>query len=230
MNKIFTIFVLTFLSLCAIRVAQAEPLASQRVANRVESVVTGGQLTATNAFGTPLVMELARKGDIETLRTLAEVTPDKSFLDAHDKYNNNLFHVAKDARTVQFISALIRQADGAKAYQRLSKMANQRNTLDETPLLAQINAGHTDTFHLLYRSSTLRQKNDEFKNHLARIQGSDPRMVQRHKEIYCKQIRQLSSANGLTLLQAARAQIPYNSQMAPLAQQIAQTIPCLAQD
>ena len=73
-------------------------------------------------------------------------------------------------------------------------------------------------------------KNDEFKNHLARIQGSDPRMVQRHKEIYCKQIRQLSSANGLTLLQAARAQITYNSQMAPLAQQIAQAIPCLAQD
>ncbi len=230
MNKIFTIFVLALFSLCAMRVAQAEPLVSQRVANQVESVVTGRQLSTPNAFGTPLVMELAHKGDLETLRTLSEVTPDKSFLDAHDKYNNNLFHVAKNAHTVQFISALIRQADGAKATQHLSKMVNQRNSLDETPLLAQINAGHTDTFHLLYRNSTLKQKNDEFKNHLARIQGSDPRMVQRHKEIYCKEIRQLSSANGLTLLQAARAQIPYNSQMAPLAQQIAQAIPCLAQD
>lgn len=228
-NLLFVFVVLTGM-ICFTQQVQAENVFSLQVDKHVQTALVNNQLTAVDNFGTPLVIKLARQGNIQQLQQLAQQAHNGDFLNARDKYNNNLFHVAKNAPTVQAIASLIRTYHGANAIQQIETMVNQRNVLDETPLFAQINAGHSDTFRLLYTPSALKQKNDAAKNHLARLQGSDPTIMERNKIIYCQEIRQLASANGFTLLQAAQGQIPYNPKMAPLAQEIAQTIPCLAQD
>lgn len=174
------------------------------------------QLTAVDAYDTPLVILLARQGDVGTLRQLAQKAPNGNFLNALDKYGNNLFHVAKDVTTVQAIASLMRQFYGDKVSEQISAMVNQRNTLHETPLHTQINAGHADVFRTLYRYSLLRQKRKQARHQLTRLQGSE--LYAQHKEIYCDDIRRESSAKGYTLLQAAQAQVPYHPEMAPLVQ------------
>ena len=185
---------------------------------------------AVNTYSTPLLIKLAREGNIKELSKQAQQETTGEFLQVRDKYNNNLFHVAKNADTVQVIAALVRKFYGAKAPAQIETMVNQNNALNETPLLAQINAGHVDTFRPIYTYSLLRKKNETARNQLARLRGSGKEIEGRNKAIYCKEIRQLASANGLTLLQAAQGQVPYHPEMIPLVQALPKMIPCLAQD
>ena len=230
MKRALSILIVLTLMTCFAMRAEADNVFSSKVNKQVETAIAGNRLTAPDEYGTPLAIKLARQGNIQKLQQLAQLSPDGTFVNVHDKYNNNLFHVAKDANTVQALAGLIRQFYPAQTQGIISRLVNERNATGETPLLAQINAGHGDTFHLLYAPSILKQKNEEARNHLARLQGSVPEIVERNKAIYCKEIRSLASANGLTLLQAAQGQIPYHPQMAPLAQEIAQLIPCIAQN
>ena len=199
---------------------------------RAEPVSPASLETAVvaSAYGTPLLIKLAREGDVKGLLKQAQSETNGEFLKVQDKYNNNLFHVAKNADTVQAVAALIRKFYGVKAPTQIETMVNQRNSFQETPLLAQINGGHADTFRPIYTHSLLKKKNDIARNQLARLRGSGPAIEARNKAIYCKEIRQLSSANGFTLLQAAQAQVPYHPEIAPLAHALPQMIPCLAQD
>ncbi len=188
------------------------------------------QLSSLDAYGTPLVIKLARQGNTKLLAQLAQNEVNGDFLNAKDKYGNNLFHVAKNADTVQVAASLVRKFYGAKTTQQITLMVDQRNLLGETPLLAQVNAGHVDTFRSLYSLSTLKATNDMFKNQLSRLKGSDPSFIAEQKAIYCHKIQQLASANGRTLLQAAQDQVPYHPEMAPLAQRLESVIPCLAEN
>lgn len=227
MKKHFITFLLFTCVICIATVAPAEPSFSQRLNDKIQEAVANN---LTNAYGTPLAIELARQGDIPALRDLVKENPSMELHRIHDKYGNNLLHVARNIKTIQAISSMIREADPADVTQHISALVNERNLYGETPLMTQIDNGHTDTFRSLYALSDLKKANDMAKNHLARLQGSDPRIIAQNKAIYAKQIRELASANGRTILQAAQAQIPYHPHMAPLAQRIAQVIPCLAEN
>ena len=226
----FTCFIFLFSSALY---AQHTPVLASRLEATVESqkrVSTDAYWSAPDIYGTPRVLKLARQGDVNTLRSLTKYPLSGQFLLTTDSYNNNLFHVAKDADTVQAIALLLRHFYGAKATQKITQLANANNALGERPLNAQINAAHTDTFRLIYRYTTLKQKNDIARRRLTRLHGSDPRIFAQHKAIYCQDIIQASSANGVTLLQAAQAQVAYHPQMAPLASKISRLLPCLAEN
>jgi len=218
--KQLSLLLLTVILVLLPTAIQAEKLSPSALENAITS----------NTNGTPLAIKLAREGNIEGLAQLSQNATNGDFLKIQDKYNNNLFHVAKNADVVQVVAAMIRRFYGAKALTEIELMVNQRNSFGETPLLAQINAGHADTFRPLYAYSLLKKKNDIARNQLARLRGSGPAIEERNRGIYCKEIRQLSSAHGITLLQAAQGQIPYHPEMAPLAKNISRLIPCLVQD
>ena len=187
-------------------------------------------LSTPDAYGTPLIIKLARQGDVKTLQDLAAHSTNGNFLFVTDKYGNNLFHVAKNADTVLAVSSLIRRSYGVKATSKIEQLANSRNKLDETPLHAQVNAAHPDTFRLIYNYTSLKKKNDMAQGQLNRLYGADERIIAQHKYIYCQDIITASSAHGITLLQAAQAQTAYNPQMAQVAQTISRTLPCLSQN
>ena len=110
----------------------------------------------------------------------------------------------------------------------IAEMMNTRTRLGETPLHAQVNAGHADTFRPIYNHTSLKAKNEAANMRLTRLQGADESIVAQNKAIYCEEIVHLGSANGRTLLQAAQDQVPYNPSMQLVAQEIKREIPCLA--
>ena len=191
-------------------------------------------LRATNSFKTPRIIELVKDGSDETIRALkqgAQHEKNGEFLLLTDNNDNNVFHVAKNVQTVQVLAGLFRKFYGAKASQQLSTLINnKRNKFGETPLMAQINAAHADTFKPLYNFSLLKQKNDIARYQLAGQQGMLPKIQNQNKSFYCKEIRQLASSNGITLLQAAQIQAAYHTnrpELLNLVQEIAHKIPCL---
>lgn len=234
MKHIFAAFIFSFTFIPGVLCAQpAHPVDSTRLAAVLSAQTTQGAqeyLSGTDAYGTPLIIKLARQGDVKTLQSLAQYPTDGKFLLATDAYGNNLFHAAKNADTVQAVASLIRHYYGAKAPRKIAQMVDARNKLGETPLHAQINAAHADTFRPIYRYTSLKKKNDTARNQLARLQGADERIYAQHKAIYCQGIIAAGSANGVTLLQAAQAQVPYHPQMARVAGTIGRVLPCLAQN
>ena len=187
----------------------------------------GTNLTKPDAYGTPYFLKLARQGDIKTLRQAAQTVTSGDFLLVKDSYGNNMFHVAKDAATLQVLAALVRRFYDPQTSQIIYKLANEKNRLGETPLMAQINAGHPDTFRPLYDYTALKIKNEAANNQLSRLQGMDENIIRQNRASYCEQVISLSSANGRTLLQAAQGQVPYNPAMINVVQDIRRTIPCL---
>ncbi len=231
MKHKFATFIFAFLfvsgALCA------HPVDSTRLSATLSAKTIQGEqqyLSAPDTYGTPLIIKLARQGDVKTLQSLTQYPTDGKFLLATDTYGNNLFHAAKNADTVQAVASLIRHYYGAKASHKIAEMVDARNKLGETPLHAQINAAHSDTFRPIYAYTSLKNKNDMVRNQLARLHGMDERIYTQHQAIYCQDILSAASANGITLLQAAQAQIPYNPQMARVAGAIRRVLPCLAQN
>lgn len=100
-------------------------------------------------------LQAAKEGNTAFFTTLQ----DGSVLKAKDKFGNNAFHLAKNAATVQAIAAAVRRlsGEGFFPYEVLALLRNQRNNVGETPLMAHINYGKTDTFQLLYEGSELAQ-------------------------------------------------------------------------
>ncbi len=231
MKKIFLALILSALFIPV--VLTAHPVDNIRLAATLAAQTSQGidaYLSAPDEYGTPLIIKLARQGDVKTLQSLAEYPATGKFLLTTDKYGNNLFHVAKNANTVQAVSSLIRRYYGAKATRHIEQLVNTPNKLGETPLHAQINAAHADTFRPIYRYTSLKKKNDVARRQLARLQGADERLYAQHKAIYCQDIVAAGSVHGVTLLQAAQAQVPYNPQMAQVAGTISRILPCLAQN
>lgn len=187
----------------------------------------GTNLTQPDAYGTPYILKLARQGDITALRQATQHVSNGDFLLAKDRYGNNIFHVAKDATMVQKLASLVRQFYGDQTPQIVRTLVDAENRQGETPLMTQINAGHADTFRLLYPYTTLRVKNNAVKDQLARLHGVDETIQRQNRAMYCANIVRLSSANGRTLLQAAQGQIPYNPAMTHLVQELRNRIPCL---
>ena len=98
MKKTVAACIFTFLiisgTLCA------HPVDNTRLATTLSAQTTQGvdqYLSAPDPYGTPLIIKLARQGDVKTLLELAQYPSTGKFLLATDKYGNNLFHVAKNA-------------------------------------------------------------------------------------------------------------------------------------
>ena len=81
---------------------------------------------------------------------------DKNLLTAQDKFENNIFHLAPNASTVQALAGLVRDLMGEDEFlPTLNSLRNQRNQFGETPLIRHINVGISDTFELLFKGSEL---------------------------------------------------------------------------
>jgi len=183
-------------------------------------------LATPDVYGTPLIIQLARQGDVKAILQ-AKAAASGKFLLVKDAYENNVFHVAKNADTVQALASLLRHFYAGQTSLQITDLVDARNAQGETPLLAQINAGHADTFAPLYAYSTLKQKNDKVKWQLARLRGVNEEIAAPNRAIYCAEIIKQASAGERTLLQAAQAQLPYHPEMAHVTRIISQEMPCL---
>lgn len=226
--SVFAVLVLVF----APGITHASPISNleQRISTAVATQSAQQielRFSGTDKYGTPLIIQLARRGDIPVILEARNAASGK-FLTAKDTYGNNVFHAAKNADTVQAIASLIRHFYGGQTPQVITTLVDAKNLQGETPLLAQINAGHADTFLPLYTYSTLKKKNDTATRQLARLHGVNEAIAAPNREIYCQEVVALSSAAGRTLLQAAQDQVPYHPEMADVVRTIGQQMPCLA--
>ncbi len=224
------IFITLFAFCAAPLTLQAHPLQQDRLNAAVAHAAAANDdyWTTPDAYGTPLIIKLARQGNVSTLQSLAKYPLSGKFLLATDPYGNNILHVAKNADTVQALASLLRHFYGPQAAQKITRLANATNKLGERPLNAQINAAHADTFRPIYAYTALKQKNDSARNRLSRLRGTNESIFAQNKAIYCADIQAESSANGITLLQAAQAQAAYHPHMGAFAHKLAGLIPCLA--
>ena len=225
------IIFITLLAFCAAPLTlQAHPLQQDRLNAAVAHAAAANDdyWTTPDAYGTPLIIKLARQGNVSTLQRLAKYPLSGNFLLVPVPYGNNILHVPKNADTVQALASLLRHFYGPQAAQKITRLANATNKLGERPLNAQINAAHADTFRLIYAYTTLKQKNDSARNRLSRLRGTNEAIFAQNKAIYCADIQAESSANGITLLQAAQAQAAYHPHMGAFAHKLAGLIPCLA--
>ncbi len=232
MKRIIYLFVI----LCTIGLLPKTPFAAplanleQHINQAVKSQSAQqieARFSTPDAHGTPLIIKLARQGDVKTILQAKAATSGK-FLLVKDAYGNNVFHVAKNADTVQAIASLLRHFYAGQTSLQITALVDARNAQGETPLLAQINAGHADTFIPLYTYSTLKQKNDIATRQLSRLRGVSDAIAASNRAIYCEEIRSLSTVGGRTLLQAAQDQLPYHPQMSSVVRTISQEMPCLA--
>ncbi len=223
---------ITLLAFClAPLTLQAQHLQQDRLTAAVttqEASARDGYWAAPDVYGTPLIIKLARQGNIHTLQGLTKYPLTGKFLLVTDSYGNNILHVAKNADTVQALALLLRHFYGAQATQKITRLANATNKLGERPLNAQINAAHADTFRPIYAYTALKQKNDAARNRLSRLRGMNETIFAQNKAIYCADIQAESTANGITLLQAARTQAAYHPHMDAFAHKLETLIPCLA--
>ena len=92
-----------------------------------------------------------KKGNLEEIASIQDLKQVR----AKDKFGNNCFHLAPNANTLQAVAAAVRRLAPDQVDQELAALRNGRNQMGETPLMAHINAGRTDTFRLLYEKSEL---------------------------------------------------------------------------
>lgn len=128
--------------------------AASTLSRRDEMIQLYAPKSASN--GPEALLTAAKNGDVARINTLGEQARRADFFLATDKFGNNVFHLAKDAQTIQVIAYWIRQNDKNFA-STISQLRNQRNQFGETPLMAHINYGKADTFMLLYTGSDLEQ-------------------------------------------------------------------------
>lgn len=229
---VFTVFSMSFI-LPGLLPLQAKPSTlNERLKQQLNTQVNvrSQQSITSDLYKDSFIITLARQGNVEKLASIIQENPNINLLNVKDETGNNLFHVAKNAGTIQKIATLIRERYGVQARQHISTLINSINKQGESPLLTQINQGHADTFTLLYSYTTLKAKNDEVERLLDRSNGMDPRIVAQNRAFLCREIRDKATVNGRTLLQAAQGQIPYNPHMASVAQFIEKEISCLVQN
>ena len=146
-------------------------------------------------------LEAVRKGDLETVNNVSDL---KQIL-AKDKFGNNCFHLAPNAATLQALAASVRRAAPEQVEQTLSLLRNERNEMGETPLMAHINAGRTETFRLLYQNSELQTAIQAVGR--ASLGGQFDSVAQPVRE---KAIAVSRDNSGRTVAQAAQAMVNSN--------------------
>ncbi len=120
---------------------------AQMLLRYAPKTVTVAKTAATEEF-----LKAVRQGNTEYILQVK----DKSLLFAQDKFENNIFHLAPNASTVQALAGLVRDLMGEDEFlPTLNSLRNQRNQFGETPLIRHINFGISDTFDLLFKGSEL---------------------------------------------------------------------------
>lgn len=143
MKNIFSFLLVVSLSFCGMLAqAQSRPLLDKHTAVRT-------QLKAVSSAEE--FLSVVRKGDTAAILSVQ----DAALLQVTDKFGNNCFHLAKDALTLQSLGKVVRRLTAQQAFATINHLRNQRNNMGETPLMAHINYGKTDTFQLLYEGSEL---------------------------------------------------------------------------
>ena len=106
---------------------------------------------------TAALISASKSGDIEAIAKWASSTTQPSPLLGTDKFGNNVFHVAKDASTVQALAAAVRTLYKNDYAEKIAFLKNQRNQVGETPLMMHVGYGRTETFNLFYDGSDLEE-------------------------------------------------------------------------
>ena len=151
MKKIFSLLIVVLMT----TIVQASPLQNTASARRVQMIERYLKQRVINEdFPTTLFLA-ARKGDAQAISSWAQQATNGAPLLRSDKFGNNLFHVAKDASTVQALAAAVRTFYKTDYAQKIAELKNQRNKMGETPLMMHISYGRTDTFYLFYSGSLL---------------------------------------------------------------------------
>jgi len=143
MKSIFSILLVCVVALSA-AAAPASPTASRRDAmiKRYTFKISSGDD----------LLKAAEKGYIYAINSVTDV----SLLQATDKFGNNVFHLAKDAVTLQALAAVARRLD-ENYLTRLNSLRNQRNYMGETPLMYHVNMGKQGTWKSLYSGTRLQE-------------------------------------------------------------------------
>lgn len=160
----------------------------------------GIDLNKENEFGDTPVFAAAKKGDVDAILKYAKIAPSGEFLVKIGKNGNNVFHVARDAKTFQMLARVLRDFYPGKYKSKINEMMNQRNDLGETPVQAQINYGRADTFWIAFPHTELYEKIMAVKSKLdkgglvAEVAGAEAIAI----------VQMSKDSSGRTIAQAAR--------------------------
>jgi hypothetical protein len=200
MKKIFSLLIVVLMT----TIVQASPLQNTASARRVQMIERYLKQRVINEdFPTTLFLA-ARKGDTQAISSWAQQATNGAPLLRTDKFGNNLFHVAKDASTVQALAAAVRTLYKTDYAQKIAELKNQRNKMGETPLMMHISYGRTDTFYLFYSGSLLELA-------IENVQSVDKGgSLSNVAEIRKDEVRRLAQDNsGRNFCQSARDGISY---------------------
>ena len=144
------------------------------------------------------LLEAVKKGDMKSIENVRDLNQ----LFAKDKFGNNCFHLAPNAATLQALATSVRRLAPEQINPVLAKLRNERNNSGETPLMAHINAGRTETFRLLYQNSELESLIKEVQRVDKGGALSETAQIKRNEAIIASQ-----DNSGRTVAQAAQAMV-----------------------
>ena len=96
-------------------------------------------------------LQAARQADLEVIRQVTTL----DVLIATDKFGNNALHLAKNADTIKAIDETILKLAPETAQEISKQLREQRNHMNETPVMTHVSYGKADTFDLLYKGTQL---------------------------------------------------------------------------
>lgn len=102
-----------------------------------------------------MFLNAVQKGNRDQISAIADKQENGTFLLTQDSFGNNVFHLAKDADTVQLLGSYFRKFFGKKASEAINQMKKQQNQTGAIPVLAQVDLGHEDAFWALFNDSEL---------------------------------------------------------------------------
>lgn len=148
MKKILSIFTVGLMMGCTSFVFAEEVNISSRRADLVAHYL---KKSPARELAVEDFLKMVQEGDVASISLIQNI----SLFSAKDKFGNNCFHLAKNADTLQALARVIRQLSPAKMKDIFTQLRNERNEMGETPLMAHISYGKSDTFFLLYKGSEL---------------------------------------------------------------------------
>ena len=218
MKKILFILMVV-LMVATLNAAPLQEAAQSRRAEMIERYLKQRLMTAD---ATAALISASKNGEVEAITSWAGKATQGAALLGTDKFGNNVFHVAKDASTVQALAAAVRTLYKNDYASKIAQLKNHRNKVGETPLMMHIGYGRTDTFYLFYNGSELETA---VKNAQAVDKGG---LLSDVAQIRKGEVHRLAQDNsGRNFCQAARDGLAYYSNLQEVVAFCAQETPYL---
>lgn len=141
-----------------------------------------------------------KKGDMQTISEFESLAQDGSYLLTVDKFGNNVFHLAKDASTLQVVARSIRKLYQEESLSKIIDLKNQPNQSGATPAVQTLLDLKPEKFFILLESSALQESIQRVKS-LSKGGALDVAASALADEV----IKQLQIADGFTVVDFVRA-------------------------